>query len=180
MGWSDIIHLERLPIQKQARRGVELIVSIIVAQSAGVVGSMFTVSTLRTWYIFLVKPWWQPPIWLFAPAWMLLYTFMGTAAHLVWQKRRKKIAQEALRYYIFQLLLNAAWPFFFFALRAPGLALIEISLLLVTVILTTKKFWRVDPISGILMLPYVAWVVYATALNFSIWQMNFPMWQVYQ
>ena len=89
------------------------IASIIIAQTAGIVGSIFTAPSIKTWYEFLEKPFFSPPNWLFAPAWVLLYTLMGIAAFLIWRKKENPARKETLELYILNLILNAFWSVFF-------------------------------------------------------------------
>ena len=107
---------------KNVSSAVGLLLSIVVAQLAGIVGSIFTVSSIKTWYVFLEKPFFSPPNWLFAPAWLLLYTLMGLAAFLVWRKRENPARRETLELYVSSLILNALWSVLFFGLRNPGIS----------------------------------------------------------
>lgn len=151
-----------------------LIISILLAQLAGVVGSVFTVGAISTWYVRLVKPELAPPSFLFGPVWVTLYTLMGIAAFLVWRKHatKKRVAREALILYGFQLGLNALWSILFFGLRQPGLAFLEIVVLWVAIGLTMKRFRAVDVGAFWLLLPYWLWVSFAAYLNFALWQLN--------
>jgi tryptophan-rich sensory protein len=149
-----------------------LFVSILVAQLAGVLGSFFTAPNIQTWYVFLEKPFFSPPNWLFAPAWIILYALMGIAAFLIWQKRGESGAKSALYLYGIQLLLNALWSVVFFGLQNPFLAFLLILALWLLIVLVMVKFWKIERIAGILFVPYVAWVSFAAILNFSIWQLN--------
>jgi len=151
---------------------IPAIVSILIAQAAGIIGSFFTASSVRTWFVDLVKPAWNPPSWLFGPVWITLYTLMGLSAYIVWQNRDVPGAKLALSIYAVQLALNALWSILFFGLRNPGLAFLEIIVLLVFIIVTTVLFWKINTWAGVLLLPYIAWVSFATFLNYSIWQLN--------
>ena len=150
-----------------------LIVSIAIAQSAGLIGAWATASSVREWYPTLDKPWFTPPSWLFAPAWTILYTLMGIAAYIVWTHGVDKgVVQAALIAYGVQLLLNALWSPVFFGLQAPGPGLVVIVLLWVAIVVTIVWFARVSSPAAWLMAPYLAWVTYATALNVEIWRLN--------
>jgi translocator protein len=151
---------------------VSLFVSILLAQAAGVVGSIFTVSSVRTWYMTLTLPSFSPPSWIFGPVWILLYTLMGIAAYLVWQQRTRRGVRRALSIYGIQLVLNALWSVIFFGLHRPDLALIEIMVLLAFILWTTVLFWRVDHRAGLLLSPYILWVSFAMVLNAAIWMLN--------
>ncbi|MEY4483787.1 MAG: hypothetical protein RL693_1239 [Verrucomicrobiota bacterium] len=124
------------------------------------------------WYAALQKPSWNPPAWLFGPAWTLLYVMMAVAAWLVWREGGWKAQGRALRLFVGQWFLNALWTPLFFGLHLPGWAFVEISLLWVMIALTLSQFWRVRKAAGILLLPYLAWVTFAATLNFVIWRMN--------
>ena len=118
------------------------------------------------------KPEWNPPSWVFGPVWTLLYSLMGIAAYLVWQQRDVPGAKFALSVYAFQLVLNTLWSILFFGLKNPGIAFAEILLLLISIVVTAVLFWRITPWAGALMIPYIAWVSFATYLNYTIWQLN--------
>jgi benzodiazapine receptor len=122
-----------------------------------------------TWYAALMKPAWNPPSWIFGPAWTLLYTLMAVAAWLVW----KRVGfSRPLAFYFVQLALNAAWTPIFFGAHQLGWALVEIILLWVMISLTLLSFRRVTPTAGWLFVPYLAWVSFATVLNFTLWRLN--------
>jgi tryptophan-rich sensory protein len=150
-----------------------LIISIAVAQSAGIIGSFATASSVNGWYQTLEKPSFNPPGWLFGPVWVTLYTMMGIAAWMVWKQGWDEPAvRTALFMYAAQLVLNAAWSPVFFGAQKVGWALGVIGLLLVAVIATTYLFFRLDTVAGALLVPYVGWVGFATVLNARILQLN--------
>jgi tryptophan-rich sensory protein len=121
------------------------------------------------WYAGLNKPSWNPPAWLFGPAWTTLYTLMAIAAWLVW----KRVGfTRALGFYFVQLILNAAWTPIFFGAHAMGWALVEISIMWIAILLTLLSFLRVQKTAGLLLVPYLAWVSFATFLNFTLWRLN--------
>jgi translocator protein len=121
------------------------------------------------WYAALIKPEWNPPAWLFGPAWTLLYTLMAVAAWLVW----KRVGfSRPLALYFVQLALNAAWTPIFFGAHQLGWALAEIVVLWTAILLTLLSFRRVSPAAGWLFVPYLAWVSFATFLNFTLWRLN--------
>ncbi len=124
------------------------------------------------WYASLRKPSWNPPSWLFGPVWTMLYVAMATAAWLVWRRGGWAVQRHALLLYAVQLALNAAWTPIFFGLKMPALAFAEIILLLAAVIATARVFANVVPLAGWLMAPYVAWVAFASWLNFTLWRLN--------
>ncbi len=124
------------------------------------------------WYKNLKKPRWNPPNKIFAPVWSVLYLLMAAAAWLVWQGYGFGLALFPLMLYIVQLLLNAAWTWTFFGLHRPGTALVDIIFLWILILATLTLFWQFMPLAGALLIPYLAWVSFATYLNLAIWQMN--------
>ncbi len=146
-----------------------LVLFLAVSFSAGLFGARFKPGD---WYDQLSKPSWRPPNWLFAPVWTALYLAMGVAAWLVWQRAGLRKAQLALSFFALQLILNAVWSWVFFGLHRPGLAFGEITLLWAAILITLVLFWRHCPLSGLLFVPYLAWVSFAAMLNFSLWRLN--------
>jgi tryptophan-rich sensory protein len=141
--------------------------------AAGVLGAIATQSAVATWYPTLVKPSWTPPSWVFPPVWTALYILMAFAAWLVWKSdTRFAGVRVAMILFFIQLALNALWSPLFFGLRSPGLALIDMALLVATLALTVWAFLTVRPSAGLLMLPYLAWLLFAAALNAAVWRMN--------
>jgi len=151
---------------------ISIIISIFIAQLAGIIGSVFTFTSVKTWYVNLIRPGWNPPSWLFGPVWIILYILMGIAAYFVWQNKDIPLAKLALLFYGLQLLLNALWPIIFFGFKNPGLAFIEIIILSIFIIITTVLFWKINTHAGILLLPYILWTLFATFLNYAIWRLN--------
>lgn len=146
-----------------------LIVWILVSMAAGWVGSRFMPGE---WYATLVKPSWNPPSSVFAPVWSVLYVLMGVAAWLVWRKEGLSGAPAALGLFLFQLVLNALWSYLFFGAHRPDLAFIDIVALWLVILATTIGFWRVSVPAGVLLLPYLCWVGFASALNLQLWRLN--------
>lgn len=144
---------------------------IIVAELAGIAGSLVTFPSIGTWYASLAKPELAPPNWVFGPVWITLYALMGMAAGLVWASSDKnKIF--ALKVYGVQLALNVFWSLLFFGLRSPGLAFMGIIALWLAIVGTIVAFWRVSRSAAWLLAPYIAWVTVALFLNYSIWMLN--------
>jgi tryptophan-rich sensory protein len=152
-----------------AKSALGLLVTLALTLSAGFIGSRFPVDN---WYAALSKPAWTPPNSLFGPVWGVLYLIIAVAAWLVWRKAGLVGAAIPLAVFALQLLLNAAWSWLFFGLHQVGIALVEIALLWLSIVATIVLFWRLNPASGLLMIPYLLWVSFATALNFAIWRMN--------
>jgi translocator protein len=145
---------------------------LLTCCSAAVLGSILTSSSVGTWYAELRKPSLNPPNWIFAPVWSALYFLMATSAWLVWRKAGWSGARFALALFFGQLTLNVAWSGLFFALRRPGMALIEIVFLLGTIVATAVAFRPVSGLAFWLMVPYALWVAFAALLNFKIWRLN--------
>jgi tryptophan-rich sensory protein len=148
-----------------------LIVWVLASLAAGGVGALAT-RHAREFYAGLVTPSWAPPGWLFGPVWTVLYVLMGVAAWLAWRQAGWAGARGALSLFIVQLVVNAAWSWFFFAWHRGALALADIVLLLGLIVATMVAFARVHGLAAMLLLPYLAWVTYATALTYSIWRNN--------
>jgi tryptophan-rich sensory protein len=124
------------------------------------------------WYERLAKPWWNPPNWLFPPAWSVLYLTIAVSGWLVWRKAGFAGASFALGVYGVSLLINAAWSACFFGLRRTDLALVDVILLWLSILATILVFCPLDQDAALLLLPYLAWVSFAGLLNFTIWRMN--------
>ncbi len=155
-----------------AADGAALVASILLCFAAAGVGAAFTSMLVATWYQELVKPAWAPPDWVFGPVWTALYLSMAVAAWLVWKRYGFAGARGPLLLFAVQLALNAAWSGLFFGLRSPALALAEILLLLAAVAATALAFWQRSRVAGLLLVPYLLWATFATALNFTIWRLN--------
>lgn len=139
----------------------------------GLIASFATQSSVNVWYATLNKPSFNPPDWLFAPVWAFLYIMMGAAAGIVWSKGHHHIwVKTALYHFGFQLLFNALWSIVFFGLMKPFWALLVIFVLLILIALTIKWFKVVSKLAAWLMVPYLLWVVFATLLNYKIWELN--------
>ena len=124
------------------------------------------------WYDALNKPVWNPPGWVFGPVWTAIYTMMGVAAWIVWDRFKLMAAKDALAAFLVQLVLNGLWSRIFFGMQEPGWAFFEILLLLAAIVVTTVLFFRKNTTAGWLMVPYMLWVGYASTLNGAIWIMN--------
>jgi benzodiazapine receptor len=149
---------------------MRLVISITVCLGAAWIGSLFTRPALQVWYAGLAKPRWTPPNWIFGPVWTVLFLAMAIAAWLVWQKNG--LTARPMQLFLLQLFLNVTWSGLFFRLHSPGAAFAEIVLLWFAILATTVEFWRTMPAAGWLLLPYLTWVGYAAALNYSIWRLN--------
>ena len=153
---------------------IKLVVSILICQGTGFIGSIFTTSSVKSdWYINLNKPSFQPPDWLFGPVWVVLFLLMGISLYLIWNTRGDEVKIAIpLGIFLFQLILNIVWSYFFFYLRNPLWALIEIFILWIAILITILFFYRINKSAGILLTPYLLWVAFATVLNFFLWNLN--------
>ena len=142
---------------------------LLLSFSAAAIGGFFVPGAC---YGTLKEPSWNPPNWIFGPVWTGLYTTMAIAAWLVWKRGGFAGQRVALSLFLAQLLFNALWSPLFFGLRHPALAFADIVLLWLALLGTVAAFWSVRPIAGALLLPYLAWVTFASALNFALWRLN--------
>ncbi len=148
-------------------------IAVLACLLIGFLSSIATQTSIDTWYVTIEKPSFTPPNWVFAPVWIILYIMMGISAGIVWSKGfYHKWVKTALYHFGFQLLLNAAWSIFFFGMRDPLIALLDILALFILLLFTIKWFKVVNPTAFYLLIPYVVWVAFAAALNFGIWQLN--------
>lgn len=139
--------------------------------AAAGIGAMAS-SGAETFYAQLAKPAWAPPGSVFGPVWSVLYVLMAFAAWTVWRVRGTATAPRTLALFAVQLVVNAVWSWLFFGLRSGTAAFADAVILLALVAATTVAFWRVRPLAGMLMVPYLAWVAFACALTWSTWHMN--------
>lgn len=161
---------------RRGARGPATLAMLLAATLAtGWLGGRVTVPAIGAWYAGLAKPGFTPPNWVFAPVWTTLYVAMAVAAWLAFAVGDKRGRDEGARILFWvQLALNLAWSCVFFGARDPGWAFATILVLDATVVATTLRFWRLDRRAGLLLLPYCAWIAYATALNYAIWGANLP------
>lgn len=151
----------------------KIVISIIACLAIGFMGSLFTSSSIPTWYASLNKPPFSPPNYLFGPVWTVLYILMGISFALIWSKGLKsKRVREAVYLFGVQLLLNAIWSPVFFGMRNVLLALIIIIFMWLYILKTIVAFGKVNKLASYLLYPYIAWVSFATILNFSVWILN--------
>lgn len=148
-------------------------VSVAICLLVGFLSSFATQSSVNEWYVELNKPWFNPPNWIFAPVWTVMYILMGIAAGIVWAKGFYHIwVKTALYHFGIQLLFNALWSIIFFGFNNTFGALLVIITLLVLLIFTIKWFKVVNKTAAYLLIPYLLWVCFATVLNYKIWELN--------
>jgi tryptophan-rich sensory protein len=144
---------------------------LVVSFAASAVGAVASIQA-KSFYSQLVQPGWAPPPGIFGPVWTVLYALMGIAAWLVWRSGGFGSNRQALTLFLLQLAFNALWSWLFFTWNLGVLALADIVVLWILIVATLVSFWRVRPIAGVLLIPYLLWVSFATILNFSLWQLN--------
>ena len=165
---------------------LKLVISIIVSEMAGIIGSVFTTPSIAGWYATLVKPSFNPPAWVFGPVWTTLFAMMGVALFLVWKNQTVTSKKMAYRFFFIQLILNVIWSIVFFYHHNPGGALIEIVFLWLAILATIIFFAKISRPAAWLLAPYILWVSFAGFLNYSIWQLNSSAstdisdWKTYQ
>lgn len=149
----------------------KLLLAIIISQSAGLIGTFFTFSAIPNWYNFLDKPAFAPPNWVFGPVWTILYTLIGVSLYLIWINKKK----PSLKLFWFHLFLNAIWSPVFFGLKNLPLAFLIILTMVITLTLIIKNFYKTNKLAGIILVPYLLWISFASVLNYSIWRLNAPI-----
>jgi len=152
---------------------LRLIVALVIPLAIGGLGGWVTAEPVASWYPTLAKPSWNPPPWLFAPVWTGLYLLMGWAAWRIWRLGLHLPAvRRALTFFGLQLLFNLGWSVLFFGLQRVDLALLEIGVLLALLVVTIVRFLALDRLAGWLLVPYILWTTFATALNAAVWWLN--------
>ena len=151
----------------------KFIASIFLCQFAGFLGALYTQPAIPVWYSSLLKPSFSPPNWIFAPVWTGLYFLMGVAFFLIWAKAADSTQSRSAKIlFLIQLGLNVAWSVIFFGLRFPFGGFLLIMLLWAMILATLIVFYRLSRAAGLLLVPYLAWVSFATVLNFFLWFLN--------
>lgn len=153
---------------------LRIIYCVTICLVIGFLSGKVTQSSISTWYPTLQKPSFNPPNWIFAPVWTTLYILMGIAAGLIWNEMnsKEKEVKQGLKFFVIQLALNALWSYLFFGLQNVFLAAIEVILLVLMIYETYLKFKPIHKNASYLLLPYIAWVSFASVLTWSIWFLN--------
>jgi benzodiazapine receptor len=155
------------------KNAIKLVVAVVLPLAVGGLSGYATAQGVRSWYPTLVKPFFNPPAWIFGPVWTALYILMGVAAFLVWRRGLEAEGVKAgLTLFLAQLALNGLWSILFFGIHSPGLAFVEILVLWIAIAATIRAFGRVSAAAAWLLAPYLAWVSFATILTGSIWWLN--------
>lgn len=151
---------------------LKLIISLAIPLALGGIAGLFTASEIQDWYSQLTQPGFNPPNWLFAPVWTLLYILMGVSCYLIWKMPKSQARDTALKIYSLQLLLNFTWSFLFFVSHQISVAMLEIILLWMCILLMMGRFHKLNNLAAYINIPYILWVSFATALNIAYWQLN--------
>jgi benzodiazapine receptor len=152
---------------------LKFFISVVIPLLVGGLGGFFTSSGVNGWYALANKPSFNPPNWIFAPVWTLLYLLMGIALYLVWKSEANKgLKRQAIGLFAIQLVLNFFWSIIFFYAHQPGWAFVEIIALWAMILLTILWFGKISPAAAWLLVPYISWVSFASLLNFAIWILN--------
>jgi len=155
------------------RKLLKLGTSIVVCLLVGGFGTIFSISSIPTWYTSLHKPFFNPPNWIFGPVWTILYVLIGISFYLIWKKGIKSIkVRSAINLFVIQLGLNAIWTPVFFGMHNPPWAFVIILLMIYFSVLTIISFKKINKLAAYLLYPYLIWIIFAAALNFSIWLLN--------
>lgn len=158
------------------RKLLRLVFFIALSLTVGIIGSIYTADSISSWYAYLNKPSFSPPNFVFGPVWTTLYTLMGISAYMVWtkskNKKESKNVKTALNIFYVQLFFNFIWSFLFFGLQNPLLALVDIILLWALVLTMIMRFYGINKYAGLLQIPYLLWISFATILNASILFLN--------
>jgi translocator protein len=155
------------------REIARLILCIAICQLAGVIGSLFTASSVTTWYTTLDKPWFTPPGSIISAVWIILFALMGLSLFLIWQKGISSTNSKiALGVFACQLLVNILWSYAFFGLQSPLAAIIVIVFLWLLILQCIIRFWHISKYAAMLLVPYILWVSFAAFLNYTLWMLN--------
>lgn len=148
-------------------------ITILLCESIGIISGLLASANNNLWFDTLNKPTWNPPAYLFGPAWTTLYLLMGISLGIIWNNNSTEPSKrKAYFLFAFQLFLNFWWSIIFFHFNSPALALLDIILMVIIIILTIFSFSAFSKPAAWLLVPYIAWVSFATILNFAIWNLN--------
>ena len=156
------------------QKNLRIAAIVLTCLAVGYFSSLVTRDNIPTWYVTLKKPFFNPPNWVFAPVWTILYIMMGIAAGRVWNKvdSDQQNVKKGMYFFIIQLALNALWSYLFFGMHNLFLSIIEIILLWLMIYETYSQFKKVDSLASKLLIPYLVWVSYASILTASVWYLN--------
>jgi translocator protein len=157
----------------KVKQFTQLALLILMCQTVGFFSAFFSDTKDNVWAGSLNRPSWDPPSYVFAPVWTILYTLMGIALWLVLKSNTPKPQKDkAVLIFVFQFVLNFAWSILFFKLQSPGFAFVDIALLFVALWVTMIRFGAISSFAAWLLVPYISWVSFAAVLNYTIWTLN--------
>lgn len=152
---------------------IKFVLSILFCQLAGIIGSIFTVPNINTWFIDLNKPLLNPPNWVFGPVWITLYILMGISLFIVWNKGlTDTFRKNAFSLFIIQLVFNSLWSIVFFGMHQLLLSVAVIIMLWLLIFVNIVHFGKISKAAAYLLIPYILWVSFASYLNISIYLLN--------
>jgi translocator protein len=151
---------------------LKLILSVLLCLAIGAISGIATSSSVKTWYVTLEKPFFNPPNYLFGPVWTILYILMGISLYLILQSPKNEIRKKAIIIFIIQLVLNFCWSFLFFKFNLLGISFAEIILIWISILFMIITFYKINKNAALLQVPYLLWVSFASVLNGSIWFLN--------
>lgn len=151
---------------------IKLVICLLIPLVVGAIGGYATMEHMHPWYDTLNKPSFNPPNWVFSPVWTTLYVLMGISSYLIWRDRPEQLGGNAGRIYFLQLALNLAWSFLFFYFHWVDYALLDIILLWIAILTMIVVFYKINKTAGLLQIPYLLWVTFATILNAAIYDLN--------
>lgn len=151
----------------------KFVIAVVICEATGIASGLLSRSDMSTWYTTLEKPSWNPPSWVFGPVWTVLYLLMGISLWLIWKSNAlESVKKRAMWTFAAQLFLNFWWSILFFNLHSPELAFFDIVAMLILIAITIFLFARISRLAAYLLFPYIAWVGFATILNYTIMIMN--------
>lgn len=154
------------------KKVIQLMLCITLCLGIGAVSGIATASSIKTWYVALEKPLFNPPNYLFGPVWTILYILMGVSLYMILQSHKNDLRKKAIMIFTIQLFLNFCWSFLFFKFNWLGISFIEIMLIWISIVIMIVTFYKIDKKAALLQIPYLLWVTFASTLNGSIWILN--------
>jgi tryptophan-rich sensory protein len=151
---------------------LKLLLSIVLCEGVGILGSIFTIPSITAWYSYLNKPPFNPPNWIFGPVWTVLYLLIGVSLYLILQKKLKKEKNMILFVFSAQLFLNLLWSIIFFGLHLPLVAFVEIAFLWGSIVWLVVNFWKFSKPASLILVLYLCWVSFAAILNLTVAILN--------
>jgi translocator protein len=151
---------------------LKLLLSIILCEGVGILGSIFTIPSITGWYLHLNKPEFSPPNWIFGPVWTMLYLLIGVSLYLILEKKLKREKNTLLIVFSIQLFLNFLWSIIFFGMHLPIAAFVEIAFLWGSIVWLVISVWKFSKSASLILVPYLCWVSFAAILNLTVAILN--------